>query len=93
MGEYFPIFTKNQTWLVDYLKTMKILDTDPDIEADNKLVLPFMKTVFDALRNSIGLVDPVLLCWSVFTAYIVISSTSSAFSPNKKAFKMQKNTK
>ncbi|KAK6633625.1 hypothetical protein RUM44_004232 [Polyplax serrata] len=89
VGEYFPIFSKDQSSLIEYLKTFKILDSKENIAADNKLVAKWLKSILDSLRNAVGQVDPVLLSWSVFTAYIIISTTTSftsrAMSQKKKA--------
>ncbi|KAK6644938.1 hypothetical protein RUM43_001214 [Polyplax serrata] len=89
VGEYFPIFSKDQSSLIEYLKTFKILDSKENVAADNKLVAKWLKSILDSLRNAVGQVDPVLLSWSVFTAYIIISTTTSftsrAMSQKKKA--------
>lgn len=76
-ADYFPIFEKNQASLVDYLKAFKIVDLKENIEADNKLVHDWFKSALDGLRNTLGQVDPVLLSWTVFTAYIILTATST----------------
>lgn len=81
VGEYFPIFTKDHAPLTDYLKSLNLIDSDEKIAADDKLVLPWIKTVLDFLRDSVARLDPVLLMWSVFSAGCAIMSTGATITP------------
>lgn len=74
-SEYFPIFAKDHAPLVDYLKSLKILDSKENIAKDNEKVLPWLKIALDALRNSIGRLDPVIFIWSVFSAGCAVISS------------------
>ena len=76
VGEYFPIFSKDQSSLIDYLKTYKILQSKQAKAADDKLVCNWITIVLDGLRNSVGRVDGVLLSWSVISAYTILCITS-----------------
>ncbi|KAL0280572.1 UNVERIFIED_CONTAM: hypothetical protein PYX00_001831 [Menopon gallinae] len=89
-SEYFPIFAKDHAPLVDYLKSLKILDSKENIAKDEKKVLPWLKIALDALRDSIGRLDPFIFMWSVFSAgFAIISSraTIPKVSGNKKNLK------
>uniref|UniRef100_A0A1B6DGU2 Lipase maturation factor n=1 Tax=Clastoptera arizonana TaxID=38151 RepID=A0A1B6DGU2_9HEMI len=68
VGEYFPVFAKDHSPLLEYLKNHNILST---ISAKNT-VYPYFKIILDQLRLLFTSLEAGLLLWSLFTAGCVI---------------------
>ncbi|GLV46648.1 uncharacterized protein CBL_11509 [Carabus blaptoides fortunei] len=76
MDEYFPVFTRDNPALVDYLRSVNVL---PSAVPLKYIVHPTWKTILDNVRYVAGRVEASILLWSVFSAgcAIITSTTRS----------------
>lgn len=80
VGEYFPIFSRDHTPLLDYLGKMKIVQDQAPIRPTNET----FKIILDFLRSIVCKIEATVLLWSVFAAGCAIIMTSNSnTSPTK----------
>lgn len=73
LGEYFPVFTKDSSTLLEYMRNMNILLQYADKES--KPVLPIFKIILDKLRSIISRVEGSFLIWTIFLTVMVAAVT------------------
>ncbi|CAH1405828.1 unnamed protein product [Nezara viridula] len=73
VGEYFPIFAKDHTPLLDYLKSFKILGQEKKKESVSPLAVNYLNLV----RQGFSAIEPPLLMLSLLLSGIAIILASS----------------
>ncbi|KAL0116070.1 hypothetical protein PUN28_011138 [Cardiocondyla obscurior] len=73
IGEYFPIFSKDHSPLLDYLTKIKIIQEKPGFKIANEP----LKLILDYVRSLISKVEPSLILWGVLTAGCTIIITGN----------------